>query len=169
MSYVSAHGIGALSPSQSAARQELSKKVVALCAKASERIDYLLDNEASLLSVITRFPAFIQNAYKARESLKKAKEELYQKFLPIALAAIEDPNRNLAEVKSSIEGYLYSLEQQLKVVIEISENQTFTGAVAQAFEDAKEEVREGMDPTKSLIPWVIGAGAVVTLAILLRR
>jgi hypothetical protein len=169
MTYQKIPSLGTLSSAQAAAREKLSQEVVLATSKVAERIDYLLSNEVTLLSAMTRGLIFAGTVHQARESLKRAKEDLFQKFRPIALAAIEDPNRNLSEIKSSIEGYLYSLEQQLKIVLQINENQNFTGAISKAFDDAQTMFEEKLDPTKSWIPWALGAGAVITLAVLLRR
>ena len=160
------------------ARRQLAAEVVKLTQKASERIDYLLNNEASLLEVISRFPLFVPNAYAARQSLIRARKDLFEKFRPIALSAIEDPSRNLVEVRDSVTGYLYNLEQQLKVVLQISDSQTLSSSIEAQFnrtirwisdkaKKVSESVEKALDPAKSTLPWAL-AGAV-GLLILIKR
>lgn len=160
------------------ARRQLAAEVVKLTQKAAERIDYILSNEASLWSMMNTGLIWLPTVAEARQSLIRARKELFEKFRPIALAAIEDPSRNLSEIKTSIEGYLYSLEQQLKIVIQISESHNLTGAISAQFDrmiswvseaagKVSKSVQEAIDPTKSLLPWAL-AGAV-GLLILIKR
>lgn len=166
------YGLGSVSVQEAQARQELASRVVQLTAKAAEYIDYLLANEVTLLSAINRGIVFIPTALEARDSLKRAKKDLFEKFRPIALAAIEDPTRNLADIQDAVEGYLNSLEQQYRIVLQINDNHGLTGMVKQAFADIQVALSKGADilnPTKSWVPWALGAGAALTLIVLLRR
>ena len=150
-------------------RKALAAEVVTLTAKAADRIDYLLANEASLLSVINRGFIFVPTAYQARQFLIRARKELFEKFRPIAISAIEDPTRDLAEIRSAIVGYLNSLEQQFKLTIQISENQTFSKALENAFDKWSKEAQAALDPTKSIVPWVVGGFGSLALLILLKK
>jgi len=163
MTYVS---MGAVSQSD---RRALAAEVVSLTQKAAARIDYLLANEASLFSVMNRGLIFVPTAYQARQSLIRARKELFEKFRPIALTAIEDPTRNLAEVRSAIFGYLNSLEQQFKITIQISENQTLSKALENTFDKWAKEAKEALDPMKSFLPWVLGGFGSLALLILLKK
>lgn len=167
MSYF--QGLGALTSAQQAERRALAAQVVTLTQKAAERIDYLLANQASLRSVMNRGLIFVPSAYEARQSLIRARKELFEKFRPIALAAIEDPSRNLPEILSSIKGYLYSLEQQQKIVIQVSETQNLSAAIEAKFKEVSKQVEEALDPTKSLIPWIAGGFGLVALVILIKK
>ena len=163
MTYVS---IGATSQGE---RTALAAKVVTLTSQAAARIDHLLANEASLLSVMNRGLIFVPTAYQARQSLIRARKELFEKFRPIALSAIEDPTRNLAEVRSVIVGYLNSLEQQFKITIQISESQTFSKALENAFDVWAEAAGEALDPTKSIVPWIVGGFGSLALLYLIKK
>ena len=167
MSYF--QGLGALTPAQQEARRALAAEVVTMTQKAAERIDYLLSNQASLRAVMNRGLIFVPSVYEARQSLIRARKELFEKFRPIALSAIEDPSRNLAEILSSIKGYLYSLEQQQKIVIQISETQNLSSAIVAQFEKTAKQVEEALDPTKSLIPWIAGGFGLVALLVLIKK
>lgn len=177
--YVAVSGLGAVSQEEMAIRHKLAVDVATKTVAMANALQATLDGKFSWWDYANTGVLRWASLQEAESSLKRAKDDLLNKFLPIAQVAIMDPSRDLQEVKSSLTGYISAVEQQHKIALKTREGATFAAIIAESvnvawttlkkgtkevadtvLDYAESELKKRMDPTKNYLPWVLGGGLV---------
>jgi hypothetical protein len=133
-------GFGAAPTFAQPSQQDIDREMYAmaisvLVAQWNKEIDKVLNGSLSLTSVVNRGLIFVPRAWDARQTMLRAKKELNEKFMPLALNAVRDRSRFLKDAKESVRGYIDQLNQQYHLSLKIVDEQAFVPAMKQAADD----------------------------------
>lgn len=133
-------GFGAAPTFAQPSQQDIDREMYAmtisvLVAQWNKEIDKVLSGKLSVFDVVNRGLIFIPRAWDARQTMIRAKKELNEKFMPLALNAVRDRNRFLKDAKNAVRGYLDQLNQQYHLSLKIVDEAALLPAMKRAADD----------------------------------